>query len=233
MTSHATTARHADPAPTTAAGRHPSLRYHATAWIALHLLPAAQLPLLTVGLAPRIGLDAAAALTHLTAIGAVAVLQFLVLRRLLRETPAFAVSRAWSSWTAVALGCGVGVGTAVMSTVDLAGHDGLATFAGMAAAGIVVGMVQVRQGGPAAAVAGRWLMASALGWVVGAALYRLLLPAALRLSLSGMYLYGHAYHGGHNELLWVAAGLLGYGVTTGALALPALRRNQGVERVAR
>ena len=68
-----------------------------------------------------------------------------------------------------------------------------------------------------------WVGASALGWLLGAAAYRLLLPAGLRLSVQGHALYGYAYAGGHNELLWMGCGLAGFGVATGVFLARAQR----------
>ena len=184
----------------------------AAAWAGMHLLPIALLPVLTHGLGAAVGLDGAAALTHASTVVALPVLQALVLRRLWGRG-------AW--WTGRALlgfagACAVAM--VAMSSIDLAGFDLLATPVAMTLAGAIHGLVlgwPLRRAGRL----GAWVAASAAGWLLGTGLYRLLLAYGLAWTLGDRSAYGYAYTGGHNELLWIGAGLAGFGaVTAWALA---------------
>jgi hypothetical protein len=179
-------------------------------WIGLHFLPLALLPLTTHGIGALVGLDAASATTHALTLAVVPALQ----TRLLRHGVA---GERWGTVRGVlGLAAAFVVAMLAMSSIDLAGYDTLATPAAMGVAGLVHGVII---GWPARAAhrLWAWVGASALGWVLGTAAYRLLLAPGLRLSVGGHALYGYAYTGGHNELLWMGCGLAGFGIATGAL----------------
>jgi hypothetical protein len=93
----------------------------------------------------------------------------------------------------------------------------------MAAAGLVHGLIL---GWPLRPVAARhlWIVASTLGWLAGAGGYRLFLNELLALEVGTHSLYGYAYTGGHNELLWAAAGIGCFGIATALVFQLAPRR---------
>ncbi|HVF39102.1 MAG TPA: hypothetical protein VM939_04315 [Gemmatimonadaceae bacterium] len=176
-----------------------------TAWILVHFGPLLLVPLATHTLNPFVGIDNAAAVTHLLVLIWIAVAQWFVLR------PILARPDRWIWRTAAGAAAAVIAGLVVMSTVDLRGYDALATIFGMGAAGLALGLVQA-PGQPRSK--SRWVLVSFIGWLGGALVFRSIIVALANLSLSGFLPYGLAYNAGHNELLWFAVGLACYGVAT-------------------
>ena len=214
-TTHAVPTPPAD--PVVLPGDHAPGRYALLLWISVHWVPLLLVPLLTTTLGPSIGLDAAAALTHATFLTLVPLAEAELLRR------AWPVDAAWRRRAVLAMAAAIATAMIIMSSIDLAGHDALATPGAMAGAGIVHGLIL---GWPLLRVAARyqWIVASTLGWLAGAVGYRLLLDDVLALEIGDRSLYGYAYTGGHNELLWAAAGIACFGVATGLVIHLAPRR---------
>src|SRR5215207_3287886 len=187
---------------------HAPGRYALLLWISVHSVPLLLVPLLTTSLGPLIGLDAAAAMTHATFMTLVPLAEAELLRR---AWPV--VDAAWRRRAVLAMAAAIATAMLIMSSVDLAGYDALATPAAMAGAGLVHGLIL---GWPLWRVAARyqWIVASILGWLTGAGGYRLLLGDLLALEIGDRSLYGYAYTGGHNELLWAAAGIACFGIAT-------------------
>jgi len=183
-------------------------RYALLLWISVHWVPLLLVPLLTTTLGPWLGLDAAAAVTHATFMTFVPFAEAELLRR------AWPIDAAWRRRAVLAMAAAIATAMIIMPSVDLAGYDTLATPAAMAAAGLVHGLVL---GWPLRRVAARhpWIVASTLGWLAGAGGYRLFLGELLALEIDDRSLYGYAYTGGHNELLWIAVGIACFGIATG------------------
>jgi hypothetical protein len=185
-------------------------------WIALHCVPLLLVPLLTTTLGSLVGLDRAAMATHVASIASVALCEAALLGRV------WTIDAASTRRALLALVAAIGTAMIVMSTVDLAGYDLLATPVAMTLAGVTQGVIL---GWPLRRVGGhgRWALASALGWLAGAGAYRMWLSDLLALSIGDHSLYGYAYTGGHNELLWAATGIAGFGVATAFVISPATR----------
>jgi hypothetical protein len=196
--------------PTSVAADAP--RPGAFLWAAAHALPLVILPVATLSVGPLVGLDTAAAITHASTSLVVPLLQGRALRSLVSNGP------SWTTRGVLGLGAAIAVAMLLMSSIDLAGYDDLATPFAMCIAGAVHGGIlywPLRN-------TGRWRAAtlvSAMGWLIGTGIYRTLLPAAIRWELFGRSPYGYAYVGGHNELLWIGAGLLGFGLLTAPFLL--------------
>ena len=186
-------------------------------WLSVHCAPLLLVPLLTTTLGPSIGLDSAAALTHATVMTFVPLAEAALLRRV------WLIDAAWRWRAVLAMVAAIATAMIVMPSVDLAGYDALATPGAMTAAGVVHGVIL---GWPLRRVGARrrWVAASALGWLVGAGAYRLLLSDLLALRVGSHSLYGYAYTGGHNELLWTAMGIACFGIATALVILRAPRR---------
>jgi len=179
-------------------------------WLLVHTLPLLILPVLTLALGSSLGVDAAAVSTHAITLLLVPFLEARILQGLGHHVLASTVRAV------VALAVSIVVAMVLMSAIDLAGYDTIATPTAMIAAGAVHALmlfwpIRVRE------PLGRWIVGGAAGWVLGTGFYRLLLLFGLRWQVNGQSLYGYAYTGGHNELLWVGAGLVGLGLTTGAM----------------
>ena len=185
-------------------------------WVALHCLPLLLVPSLTIPLGAMIGLDGAAMTTHVAIFVLIAVGEGALLERM------SAIDAGWKRRAMLALAAAIATGMIVMSTVDIAGYDLLATPLAMVlgglAHGLVLGWPLRRAGGYA-----RFIVASALGWLAGAGAYRWWLSEMLALRVGTHSLYGYAYTGGHNELLWIAAGIACYGLATALVVQPAAR----------
>jgi hypothetical protein len=174
-------------------------------WVALHLVPLVAVPVVTHTFAGIAGLNTAAALALLTMIAILAIGQSKIM------TGRRVSSSRWMWQTACAIGIAVAAGLVVMSTVDLAGYDALATFSGMTSAGLALGLVQ------APMLEDRklqWVALSAGGWLLGALIFRAIISSLAAISIGGLEPYGLAYNAGHNELLWTATGLAFYGFLT-------------------
>jgi hypothetical protein len=184
-------------------------------WVALHFVPLLLVPLLTTSLGPVIGLDGAAIATHAATIVLIALGEGTLLERI-------SIDAAWKRRAMLAVAAAIATAMIVMSTVDLAGYDLLATPVAMTLGGLAQGIIlgwPVRRVGAAA----RWATASALGWLAGAGAYRLGLSELLALEIGTRSLYGYAYTGGHNELLWIACGIACFGLATAFVVHPASR----------
>ena len=183
-------------------------------WLSLHLVPLLLVPLLTTSLGAVIGLDGAAAVTHIADIAVIALGQPALLARM------WHVGAAWRPRALLALSAALATAMIVMPAVDLAGHDSLATPVAMALAGLAHGLIL---GWPLRRVGrlGRWALVSAVGWLVGAGAYRASLSGLLALRIGPHSLYGYAYTGGHNELLWIAVGVACFGLATAFIVRPA------------
>ena len=192
-------------------------------WIVLHFVPLLLVPILTHSLDGIIGINSAAALTHLVILISIAVGETYLMRSILPRP------QQWAWRTACGLAAGVIAGLVVMSTVDLQGYDALATLAGMIAAGLAFGLVQ----GPAQPLGTlRWLVPITIGWFGAAILFRSIILSLAGLSIGGLSPYGLAYNAGHNELLWFSVGLACHGVATAwnvskLAGTPAMHRAQG------
>lgn len=174
-------------------------------WVLLHAGPLLLVPAATHSLHNAIGIDTAAAITHLLVLGSIAVGQTYLLRSVLPR------SRAWAWRTSCGLACAVVAGLVVMSTIDLAGYDTLATVMGMLAAGLTLGVLQA----PAQPLPKRrWVAASLVGWGVGAIVFRSVIQPLAEMWIGGFTPFALAYNSGHNELLWSAVGLACYGIAT-------------------
>ena len=174
-------------------------------WIALHFVPLLLVPLLTHSLDGIIGINSAAAVTHLVILISVAVGETYLMRSILPRP------QQWAWRTAFGLAAAVIAGLVVMSTVDLQGYDALATVAGMTAAGLALGLVQ----GPAQPLGTlRWVVPIVLGWFGAAILFRSVILALAGFSVGGVTPFGLAYNAGHNELLWFSVGIACHGVAT-------------------
>ena len=184
-------------------------------WIVVHTLPIVLLPVLTLILGPRFGLDGAAATMHS------ATLVFLPLAQayILRHLTGFAAW--WVSRALAGLGVALAVAMVVMSTIDLAGYDAAATPIAMGVAGLLQGLIL---GWPLRRLGLRrqWMVASVTGWLVGTIFYRLLIGFGLVWEIGGLSAFGYAYTGGHNELLWMSSGLAGFGIVTGFVGIARL-----------
>jgi hypothetical protein len=170
-------------------------------------VPLLLVPLLTTSVGPLVGLDTATVVTHATILTFISLAEAELLRR------AWPVDAAWRRRAALAMAAAIATAMIVMSSVDLAGYDTLATPLAMGGAGLVHGLIL---GWPLQRVAARglWIVASTLGWLAGAGGYRLFLGELLALRIGTHSLYGYAYTGGHNELLWIAAGVACFGIAT-------------------
>jgi hypothetical protein len=177
----------------------------AVPWMLLHACPLLLVALVTHGLHSAIGIDNAAAVTHLVILSWIAAGETYLLRGVL-ERP-----RAWAWRTACGLALGMIAGLMVMSTIDLRGSDAAATVLGMLATGLVFGALQASAQRLSAM---RWILASAAGWVFAAIVLRTIVMALTGLSVGGVSPFGLAYSSGHNELLWSAVGLAGHGIAT-------------------
>ena len=175
------------------------------AWVLLHFVPLLLVPLFTHSLDGIIGINSAAALTHLIILASIAVGETYLMRVILPRP------QQWAWRTACGLAAAVIAGLVVMSTVDLQGYDALATLSGMTAAGLVFGLVQ----GPAQPLGVvRWTIPIVVGWLGAAILFRSVIISLAGLSVDGIAPYGLAYNAGHNELLWFSVGLACHGVAT-------------------
>lgn len=185
-------------------------------WISLHFMPLLLVPLLTTSLGAVVGLDGAAAATHLANIVLIALGEAALLHRL------WHVDAAWRPRALLAMAAALATAMIVMPTVDLAGYDAAATPVAMTLAGLAHGLVL---GWPLrrASGLGRWTLVSTVGWLVGAGVYRASLSGLLALRIGPHSLYGYAYTGGHNELLWIAVGVACFGVATAFVLRPATR----------
>ena len=193
-----------------------SVRHGRLRWAALHCLPLLLVPLLTIPLGAVIGLDGAAAATHAAVIVLISVGEAALLDRM------WAIDGAWRRRAMLAMAAALATAMFVMSAVDLAGYDTLATPMAMMLAGLAHGVVlgwPLRRGGGGA----RWVLASALGWLAGAGMYRWWLSEMLALTIGTHSLYGYAYTGGHNELLWIAVGIACFGIATAFVVHPVSR----------
>ena len=162
-------------------------------------------PIVTHSLDGLIGINSAAALTHLINLAAIAIGETYLLSSIVSRP------RQWAWRTACGLAAAVIAGLVVMSTVDLQGYDALATVSGMTAAGLVFGLVQ----GPAQPLGTvRWLIPVLSGWLGAAFLFRSVILALAGLSIGGVTPFGLAYNSGHNELLWFSVGLACHGLAT-------------------
>jgi hypothetical protein len=198
------------------AGGKRSARHDQLRWASLHFVPLLLVPVLTTSLGAAIGLDAAAAATHAATIMVVALGEAALLGR------TWAVDGAWRLRALLAMAVALATAMIVMPAVDLAGYDALATPIAMALAGLAHGLIlgwPLRHAG----ARGRWVLASAIGWLAGAGAYRASLSGLLALRIGPHSLYGYAYTGGHNELLWIAVGIACFGVVTAAVFRPASR----------
>jgi hypothetical protein len=175
------------------------------AWTVLHFVPLLLVPLVTHGLDEFIGINSAAALTHLIILVSIAIGETYLMRTILPRP------HQWAWRTACGLAAAVIAGLVVMSTVDLQGYDALATLCGMTAAGLVFGLIQ-GPGQPLGVV--RWIVPIIVGWLGGAILFRSVIVSLAALSLGGVAPWGLAYNAGHNELLWFAVGLACHGLAT-------------------
>jgi len=174
-------------------------------WILVHLGPLLLVPLVTHSLHTAIGIDRAAAVGHLIILSWIAAGETYLLRSLVSRP------RAWAWRTAFGLAIAVVAGLVVMSTIDLRGYDALATVFGMVAAGLVLGVVQApAQRRPS----WRWVVASLVGWLVGAFVFRLVVLTLAGMSLGGFKPFALAYNAGHNELLWLSVGVAFHGLAT-------------------
>ena len=175
------------------------------AWIALHFVPLLLVPLLTHSLDGFIGINSAAAVTHVVILVWVAVAETHLLSSIVSQP------RQWAWRTACGLAAGVLAGLVVMSTVDLQGYDALATIGGTLAAGLVLGLIQA----PAQPLGKlRWITLSLVGWVGSALIFRSVIIAVAGFSMGGFAPYALAYNSGHNELLWFSFGIACHGVAT-------------------
>ena len=196
------------PASVTGAARNDRLR-----WVSLHFIPLLLVPLLTTSLGAVVGLDGAAAATHLANIVLIALGEAALLHRL------WHVDAAWRPRALLAMATALATAMIVMPSVDLAGYDTAATPVAMTLAGLAHGLVL---GWPLRRVGGlgRWTLVSAVGWLVGAGAYRASLSGLLALRIGPHSLYGYAYTGGHNELLWIAVGVACFGLATAFVLRP-------------
>ena len=198
------------------AGAERSARHDQLRWALLHFFPLLLVPLLTTSLGAAIGLDAAAAATHAANIMLIALGEAALLSRI------WAVDGAWRLRALLAMAAALATAMIVMPAVDLAGYDPLATPIAMALAGLAQGLIlswPLRHAGGL----GRWVLASAVGWLAGAGVYRASLSGLLALRIGPHSLYGYAYTGGHNELLWIALGIACFGLVTAVIVRPASR----------
>ena len=175
------------------------------AWILVHFGPFLVVPLATHALRPIGGIDAASGITHLLIIAWVSMGEMLLMRSLL---PA---SRQWVWRTAFGLAAAVVAGLVVMSTIDLRGHDALATLSGLFAAGLVLGLAQA-PAQPLGFV--RWISVSLAGWLASGLVFRSVVVGLAGFSIGGFFPWGLAYNAGHNELLWFSVGVAGHGITS-------------------
>ena len=175
------------------------------AWILIHFAPLLIVPLATHALRPIVGIDAAAASTHVIIIACVSAGETLLMRSI------STIARQWLWRTAVGLAAAVVTGLVVISTVDLRGYDALATVSGLFAAGLALGLVQA----PAQSLGlMRWLGASLGGWLGAAVVFRATIVGLAGFSVGAFSPWGLAYNAGHNELLWFSVGLAGHGIAT-------------------
>jgi hypothetical protein len=182
----------------------------------LHFIPLLLVPLLTTSLGAVVGLDGAAAITHLATIVLIALGEAALLARM------WHVDAAWRPRALLAMAAALATAMIVMPAVDLAGYDALATPIAMTLGGLAHG---VALGWPLrrADSLGRWILVSAVGWLVGAGAYRAALSGLLALRIGPHSLYGYAYTGGHNELLWISVGVACFGLATAFVVRPASR----------
>jgi hypothetical protein len=174
-------------------------------WIAANLTPLVVVPLVTHAFHRIAGINTAAGFALVALIAAVAIGQ----SRIVSNTTVRQSRWVWQ--TACAIGLALATGLVVMSTVDIAGNDTLATFSGMTSAGLVLGLIQaplIKLGKPA------WVALSVTGWLIGAVVFRSIISPLAAMSIWGIEPYGLAYNAGHNELLWTATGLAFYGLST-------------------
>ena len=185
-------------------------------WVMLHFIPLLLVPLLTTSLGAVVGLDGAAAITHLVNIVLIALGEAALLERMWR------IGSAWRPRALLAIAAALATAMIVMPAVDLAGYDALATPIAMMLGGLAHGVVL---GWPLRRADSlfRWILLSAAGWLVGAGAYRAALSGMLALRIGPHSLYGYAYTGGHNELLWIAVGVACFGLATAFVVRPASR----------
>jgi len=185
-------------------------RAHAQAgvWIVGHLLPLGLLPIVTHVVGASWGIDRAAAVMHATTVLLVTSVQATVLRRI------YGTHTWWAGRAVLAYAAAFAVAMVMMSSIDLAGFDTAATPVAMLAAGTVHGLIL---GWPLAGQGAtrQWVFTSALSWLLGTGVYRILLAYGLTWHIGARSAFGYAYTGGHNELLWQSTGYAIYGLVTG------------------
>lgn len=180
-------------------------------WVLLHLVPIAIVIVCMNALSSMTGISAAAVVAAVAIVIVTGWGESEIAAEYLEAS-----RQRFRLFTITGLTLGLVAGLIVMSAVDLAGYDMLASYSGMIAAGVVIAASQ------AIAITTRrirWTVAVLAGWIVGAMIFRIAAAHAATWTVFGGKPLATVYLAGHNELLWACIGLAVQGFSTASVLL--------------